>query len=89
MAWKVELSSLAQKNLDSLDPQVARRILSFLRERVAPLENPRSIGEPLKGSRLGDFWRYRAGDYRIISTIEDDALRILVVKIGNRREIYR
>ena len=89
MAWKIELSSLAQKNLDQLDPQMARRVLSFLHERVAVLDNPRSIGEPLKGSRLGEFWKYRVGDYRIISSLEDDALRILVVKIGNRREVYK
>lgn len=89
MAWKVELSSLAQKNLDQLDPQIARRVLSFLHERVAPLDDPRSIGEALKGSKLGDFWKYRVGDYRVISSIEDGALRILVVKIGNRREIYK
>jgi mRNA interferase RelE/StbE len=63
--------------------------LAFLNERVAPLTNPRSIGEPLKGLRLGEFWKYRVGDYRVIANIEDDALYILVVKIGNRREVYR
>lgn len=89
MAWRVDLSSLARKNLDQLDPPTARRILSFLQERVAPLDDPRSIGEALKGSRFGEFWRYRVGDYRIVSSIEDGALRILVVKIGNRREVYR
>jgi mRNA interferase RelE/StbE len=89
MAWKVELSTLAQKNLDQLDPQIARRILTFLNEQVAPLDDPRSIGEALRGSRLGDFWKYRLGDYRIISSIEDNALCVLVVKIGNRREVYR
>ena len=89
MAWKVELSGLAQKNLDQLDPQVARRILSFLHGRVAVLDDPRSIGEALKGSKLGEFWKYRVGDYRIISNIEDGALRILVVKVGNRREVYK
>lgn len=89
MAWNVELSSQAQKNLAQLDPPIARRILSFLYERVAPLDDPRSLGESLKGSRLGEFWKYRVGDYRIISHIEDGALRILVVKIGNRREVYR
>ena len=88
MAWKIELSPLAQKNLDQLDPQIARRILKFLYERVAPLDNPRSIGEALKGSRLNDFWKYRVGDYRLISSIEDGALQILVVRIGNRREVY-
>lgn len=89
MAWKVELSSLAQKNLDQLDKQIARRVLSFLHERIVPLDDPRSIGEALKGSRLGEFWKYRVGDYRIICSIEDDSLRILVVRIGNRREVYR
>ncbi len=89
MAWKVELSSQALKALGQLDAQVARRILTFLHDRVAPLDDPRSIGEALKGSRLGEFWKYRIGDYRVISSIEDGAMRILVVKVGNRREVYR
>lgn len=89
MAWKVELSGLAQKHLAQLDPQLARRILAFLHTRVAQLDDPRSIGEALKGSKLGDFWKYRVGDYRIITSIEDRALRVLVVKIGNRCEVYR
>ena len=53
------------------------------------LDDPRSIGEALKGSRLGIYWKYRVGDYRVIANIEDGALRILVVRIGNRREVYR
>lgn len=89
MAWKVELDPAAERELGALDPQTARRILTFLRSRVAMLDDPRSIGEALKGSKLGEFWKYRVGDYRIISSIEDGALRILVVKIGNRREVYR
>lgn len=89
MVWKVELDPAAERELDKLDPQNARRILSFLFTRVATLDDPRSIGEALKGSKLGDFWKYRVGDYRIISSIEDGTLRILVVKIGNRREVYR
>jgi len=89
MAWRIELDPAAERELGKLDPQVARRILRFLHERVAQLDDPRSIGEALKGSRLGEFWKYRVGDYRIISSIEDGALRILVVRIGNRREVYR
>lgn len=89
MAWKLEFGSLAQKNLDQLDPQVARRILKFRGERIVPLDDPRSVGEALKGSRLGEFWKYRVGDYRIIARIEDDAVKILVIRIGNRREVYR
>ncbi len=89
MAWKIDLSPLAQKNLDQLDPQIARRILRFLYERVTTLEDPRSIGEALKGSRLGEFWKYRVGDYRLITNIDDGTLHILVVRIGNRRNVYR
>ncbi|GAB7528529.1 type II toxin-antitoxin system RelE/ParE family toxin [Pseudomonas sp. 3A(2025)] len=89
MAWRIEFDRAAERELGKLDPQVAKRILLFLHERVAQLEDPRCIGEALKGSRLGDFWKYRVGDYRLISHIEDGALRILVIKIGNRREVYR
>jgi len=77
------------KDLAKRDKQIAKRITDFLRGRVAVLDNPRTIGEALKGSKLGEFWKYRVGDWRIIASIEDGALRILVVKIGNRREVYR
>lgn len=89
MAWKVELDPAAERELGKLDRQDARRILTFLFERVAKLDDPRSIGEALKGSKLGDFWKYRVGDYRLISSIEDGVMRILVVKVGNRRDVYR
>ncbi len=89
MAWQIEFDDAAKKELAKLDKQAAKRIIVFLRERIAPLHNPRSIGEALKGSRLGEFWKYRVGDYRIICNIEDGALCVLVVKVGNRREVYR
>jgi mRNA interferase RelE/StbE len=89
MAWTVELSTLAQRNLDQLDPQIARRILAFLHERVTRLDDPRNIGEALKGARLGELWKYRVGDYRLICDLQDKALRVLVVRVGNRREVYR
>ena len=89
LAWRIEFEDAALKELAKLDKQVARRILVFLRERVAVLDDPRSVGEALKGSRLGEFWKYRVGDYRIITNIEDGVMRILVLKVGNRREVYR
>lgn len=89
MAWRIELAPGAERELDKLDPQIARRLLTFLHGRVAALDDPRAIGEALKGSTLGEFWKYRVGDYRIICSIEDGALRVLVVRIGNRREVYR
>lgn len=89
MAWRVELTDSAAKQLRKLDPQNATRILAFLRDRVAPLDDPRSIGEALRGKEFGAFWKYRVGDWRIIASIEDSAVRILVVRIGNRKDIYR
>ena len=89
MAWKVELSPAADRALDRLDPQQARRILKFLSGRLANLDNPRSIGQALQGQRFGEFWKYRVGDYRLICKIEDVRILILVLQIGHRREVYR
>ena len=89
MVWQIKFDDASRKDLAKLGKQIAKRITAFLRERVAVLDDPRSIGEALKGANLGEFWKYRVGDYRIISSIEDGALRILVVRIGNRREVYR
>lgn len=89
MAWQIEFIPAAAKELDKLDPVTARRLLKFLRERVAPLRDPRSVGEALRGSELGSFWKYRVGDYRIIADINDGEVVILVVRIGNRRSVYQ
>ena len=89
MAWRIEFDPGAEKELRKLGREPARRIVRFLADRIALLDDPRSIGEALQGSKLGDFWKYRVGDYRIIADIQDGLLLILVVRIGNRREIYR
>ncbi len=89
MAWRVELSETANQQLSKLDPQHCKRILKFLQERVAKLMNPRSLGKALQGSRLGEFWRYRVGDYRLICKIEDDRMLVLVLTLGHRKEVYR
>ncbi len=89
MAWTIEFDESAKKDLAKLDRQVSKRITVFLRERVLSLDNPRMLGAALTGSRLGEFWKYRVGDYRILCRVEDDVLRVFVVKVGNRREVYR
>jgi mRNA interferase RelE/StbE len=89
MKWIIEFDPSAVKELDKLDHQKAKRILRFLFDRVAHLDDPRNIGEALKGSRFNTLWKYRVGDYRIITSIEDNVARILVVKIGDRKEVYR
>ena len=89
MVWAIEFDEAAKKELAKLDPQVARRLLAFLTQRVISLKDPRSFGQALKGSKLGEFWKYRVGDFRIIAKIQDQKMIILVLRIGNRREIYR
>lgn len=89
MAYSVELAEPADREIAKLDPQQRKRIPKFLHERMAKLEDPRSIGEALHGSRLGEFWKYRAGDHRLICKIEDDRLVVLVLRVGHRKEVYR
>jgi mRNA interferase RelE/StbE len=89
LAWRIEIDDKAKKDLAALDKTQAKRITAFLRERVSALDDPRSIGEALKGSKLGALWKYRVGDYRIIASIEDDAVRILVIRIGHRKNVYQ
>ena len=89
MAWRIEYSKDAEREIAKLDLQIAQRIIKFMGERVAKLENPRSIGEALTGSTLGNYWKYRVGDYRIIADIQDVKLCVQVVRLGNRRQVYR
>jgi mRNA interferase RelE/StbE len=89
LVWQIEVSSTAEKQLAKLDRTVAKRIRSFLVDRLCILEDPRSIGEALKGSELGDFWKYRVGDWRLICEIKDKKILITVLSLGNRSDVYR
>jgi len=72
-----------------MDKQVAKRILRFLEERIAPSDNPRLLGEALRGSNLGEFWKFRIGDWRLICSVQDEHIVVYVLRIGHRREVYR
>lgn len=89
LVWLIEFDDSAKKELAKIDRAIAQRIVRFLRERLSVIDDPRSLGEALKGSRLGDFWKYRVGDYRIIAHINDGTVTILVVRIGHRSDVYR
>lgn len=89
MVWQIEFDPAARKELKRLDPQVAKRIIEFLKKRLATQTDPRKLGQALKGSRLGDFWKYRVGEFRIIASIQDKTVCILVLRIGNRKEVYK
>lgn len=87
MAWTVEVSDYAEKQLRKLDKPIQKRLLDWLEDRIEGCKNPRHFGEPLRGEMAG-LWRYRIGDYRVICEIQDKQLVVLALAIGHRREIY-
>ena len=86
MTWKIEFTPGAEKDLKKLGAAEAGKIIAFLRKRVAP--DPKAVGGRLKG-QLREFWRYRVGDYRVLATIKEERLLVLVVRIGHRKDVYR
>ena len=89
MAWTIKLTNTSKKQISKLDKQVAKRLFEFLKKKLALSDDPRSIGEALKGTYLGEYWKYRVGDYRIIAKIDDDVVTVLVLSVGHRKEVYR
>lgn len=88
MAWQIDYTRQAQRQLAKLDKAAARRILDYMDQQVAPKIDPRSLGKALTGQKLGSYWRYRVGDYRIICDIQDGKLHVLVISIGHRKQVY-
>jgi len=89
LVWQIEFDPDALKDLRKIDKPIQIRLVGFLRTRVSTLANPRDIGEALSGQRLGSYWKYRVGDWRIICDIQDQKILVRVLRIGNRREVYR
>ena len=89
LAWIVNYTESAARQLKKLDRLMALRVLDYLDERVATMEDPRTIGKKLVGPKLGEYWRYRVGDIRIICDITEEQMCILVIELGHRREVYR
>lgn len=88
MAWKIEVTRTAEKQIAKLDKPVQRRILRFLNERIAPAKDPRQLGKALVGEKA-QLWRYRVGDYRLICDIQGKLVLVIVLDVGHRKEIYR
>ena len=89
MVWIIKYTESSSKQLKKLDKQTALRVLDYMDERIAVLDDPRSLGKNLKGPKMGEYWRYRVGDVRVICNILDGQMIVLVIEIGNRREVYR
>ncbi len=88
MAWTIEISDVAERQLRKLDRSIQKRILDWLDDRIEGCKNPRHFGEPLKGDRAG-FWRYRIGSYRVLCDIKDEQVLVLILTIGHRRQVYQ
>jgi len=88
LVWTVEVDARAARELRTLDRQSQERIIRFLKERVATADDPRRLGRALKGQSV-PLWRYRVGRSRLICTIEDDRLVVLVLRVGDRGTIYQ
>ena len=88
MAWTIEITRTAEKQIKKLDRVAQALIVRFLRERLKPADDPRQWGKPLHGEKRG-LWRYRVGDYRLICDIQDERITVLVLEVGHRKDVYR
>ena len=84
MSWTVEYAREAAKALRSLDPQVRSRV----RKAVETLREDPLRGKPLQFELKG-LRSWRTGDYRIVYAVQNQVLRILIVAVGHRREVYQ
>ncbi|WP_085544797.1 type II toxin-antitoxin system RelE family toxin [Dethiosulfovibrio salsuginis] len=86
MAWTIELSSKAEKELLALSTEDRKRVGRYL-DDLLTLETPRDRGRALTGQFRG-YWRYRIGDVRVICDVEDRRLVIVALRIGRRNQVY-
>jgi len=87
--WTIEIARTAEKQIKKFDRQAQEYIVRFLRDRLQPSANPRQWGKPLQGDK-GGLWRYRVGgDYRLVCAIQDDRITVLVLRVGDPKNVYR
>ena len=87
MGWQINWEDRARRELLKLDKQIQREIVSYLEARIAETDDPRAFGKAFVGNLAG-LWRYRVREYRIICSIREDKLQILIVRIAHRRDVY-
>jgi mRNA interferase RelE/StbE len=82
--YTVVVTKSAQKQLLGFPVEVRKRISERI-EALAAVPRPADV----KKLRGRDAWRIRVGDYRVIYEIHDKILRVIVINVGHRGEIYR
>ena len=86
MAWTIEYSAKALKELKKIDKKAALTIINYL-DDIAKEDDPRIKGKALRGNKR-QYWRYRVGNYRVLCNIEDNELLILATHLGHRKNVY-
>ena len=84
--WRVSTTTAFDRDLRKLDREVQRRIVAYL-EELERLDDPRQRGKGLTADHAG-IWRYRVGDYRILTRIDDVAVTVLALRVGHRSTVY-
>lgn len=87
MKYKVIFTERAVKEIKKLDKHISALIISWINKNLEGCEEPRIFGKALVGNMQGK-WRYRIGDYRLICQINDDTIKILILDVGHRKDIY-
>lgn len=85
MPYRIEFLADAKKDLTALPMKIQKQVSKKI---DALTINPRP-SQCIKLTTPGDFYRIRSGDYRIVYTIKDEVLIVLVVRVAHRREVYR
>ena len=88
MTYTVRYAKAALKSLQTLDRPIAAMLYAWVGKNLVGCTDPRAHGKALTANRSG-LWRYRVGDYRLISQIDDSAVTILMLEIGHRSSIYK
>lgn len=87
MRWAYSFDERALKELKKLGKPAQREILKCLDEQIATDADPARFGKALRGD-LAELWRYRVGDYRLICSLKNGKMLVLVLKVGHRRDVY-
>lgn len=86
--YRVFLEKQVKKDFQKLDRNIQKLILDWIEKNLENVENPRIKGKPLVGN-LKNYWRYRIGDYRLITRIDDDKLLIIAIQCKHRKDVYK
>lgn len=88
MAWIIKIKLDAEKEISRFDKPVQKRIYSFITDKLAKAEDPRTLLDPYTGALVG-YWKKRIGDYRLVIAINDKTITIEVIKAGHRSKVYK